>query len=143
MLKIIIGSLFILGCWPNQFIQEPIGESGNMFRVGAAEYDLCGGNWHTVEDCINNLRPEIDRRAKEACGKKPLRTFGCGHTSRDGSRKGRFVTCTIQCDQHVKRQIIEENKKPTKIDRDIVKKAKKCQKNGGVWINDICQLILD
>ena len=132
-------SLFLTSCWSPGYRANMMAD-GNTWDIAASDYSLCGGTWHSTDDCIKNLIPIIERRAIETCGQKPLRIYNCGHRRPNEARE---VACSVQCKEAPKFQIqepISPSNPPKSPSAETIKRAKVCQKKGGVWINDTCQI---
>ena len=114
---------------------------GNTWDVRAANPAMCSG-YTSVETCIQNLRPVIEAQARNVCGKEPTRISNCQFAyNAVGGVHG--LQCYAKCEE---RTTIEVQAPSTRsstrgVDPEIAAKAKRCQEKGGVWINDICQLL--
>lgn len=132
-------ALMLSACWSPGYRANMMAD-GNTWDVAASDYSLCGGSWHSTDDCFKNLMPLIERRSVETCGQKPVRIYNCGHRRPNEARE---VGCSVQCKEAPIVQI-QEPVSPAQQTRapnsEILKKAKVCQKKGGVWINDRCQI---
>ncbi len=119
------------------------GNTWNIIYGGAmASFSGCNGSFSSDETCIDSSIPHILQRAKELCSDFPTRVFACG---RIGSTNQ--VSCNIQCKKNPKQEVvISEDKVPARLpemqdkDAGAIKKAKRCQLKGGIWINDLCQI---
>lgn len=124
-------------------VSEHMLADGNTWSVKVNAIGKCNG-YSSNETCISGIKPLVETRATELCGKSPQRVFACGKSGDDGMVG---VRCNVQCDEAktVKVRGPAEGLDavqtvPKKLNQDVVKKAKRCQEKGGVWVNDSCQI---
>ena len=121
-------------------VRDRMLSDGNTWAIWVKDIGECNG-YSSADTCINNLESQVAARGSRICGKDPHRVYGCVKTSNPG------VECKVQCEPNVRREIVEpvqpEPRKNVGASKDVLKKAKKCQKKGGVWVNNSCQIILD
>jgi hypothetical protein len=114
---------------------------GNTWDMRAANPSKCAA-YNSVDTCIMNLRPVIEAQARNVCGKEPARISNCQFAQNAvGGLHG--LQCYVKCDERttIEVQAPAAQTSTRGIDPEVVAKAKRCQSKGGVWINDVCQLV--
>jgi hypothetical protein len=144
-LYIIFAFSLLFGCATTA--SEHMMADGNTWSLKINDLSECNG-FSSNNTCVSGIMPLIERRATELCGKAPQRIFACGKST-DGGIVG--VRCSVQCDDAATVRVkeskgsISPDNKPAleKLDQEVIKKAKRCQDKGGMWINDSCQIDID
>jgi hypothetical protein len=128
------------GCWTTAY-QTQMMPDGITWDIAHQNYDKCGGAWHSKDECIENLKPDVEAKAVEICGEVPFRFYNCGYRASGNSRK---VSCLVQCKQMQDiKTVAPDESKPKIVPKVLMEKAKKCQQRGGVWVNDSCQIPIE
>jgi len=108
---------------------------GNTWSVWVKDIGECNG-YSSAKTCVAGLIGEVKWRGTHLCGKTPHRIFGCGKTSGDPG-----IKCKVQCNSTVRRELVEPIQPvQQQLTSSIIKKAKRCQKKGGVWISNACHI---
>jgi hypothetical protein len=141
---LILTTIWLLGGCATSFYENMMAD-GNTWRVKVSDLGECNG-YSSVDKCISGLQPLVTKRGTELCGKKPERVFACSKNSAEGELVG--VACSVQCNDATTVRLksplepATTGDVPLKTDQEVVKKAKRCQEKGGVWLNNICQIDL-
>lgn len=126
VLKIFIGlSLFLTyGCITTGFHETKLKES--KWNIAYGDISLCSGI-SSNEECASNVKPILQVRAKELCTSKKIAQLTDCHKTQ---RKGLYAySCTLKC------RIF--NKVET------LSRENRCKSKGGVWKDELCQILLD
>ena len=115
----------VSGCARTKVDTKLLDRKYQVYEVSVQSFEECGGLWHGSESCIANLKPQVRGVASSLCGKSPESIHSCGERDSD---KGRQVFCVVEC-----------SKRPN-VDESVLKRAERCQKQGGIWINNRCEL---
>jgi len=120
-------ALALSGCARSKVQTQLIDRKYQVYEVAMQSFEECGGLWQGSETCVANLRPQIRGVAGSLCGKPPARIHSCA--TREAA-EGRQVYCVVEC-----------NQRPD-VDDNVLQRAERCQRQGGVWVNDRCELNL-
>ncbi len=143
-LKLVLAStlLILSGC--NISYRQAMLPDGNTWQINASEVGKCSG-FTSEESCVRRLRPRIEERARELCGREAFRIFGCEKLNRATSLVG--IGCKVACNAGQQIQILGDSPLTSSysesITKDTFEKAKKCQQKGGVWLNGGCQIEIE
>lgn len=131
----------LMGCITPGYRDE-MQPDGNTWKIAygttAGMFPGCRGGFSSDESCVEAALPHVLKRAEHVCSAKPYRIYACGR--RVGSVNE--VECIVQCKENPRQELIvpATTSSPQKVSEETVKKAKKCQSKGGVWVNDTCQI---
>lgn len=94
MAKWLVLLVCLSGCATTTYTEQMLPD-GDTWEVGVSGHAACTAE--PGRGCgAETLRPLLEARAKELCGKEPARMFACGVPA--GSRIG--LTCKVSCSAH-------------------------------------------
>jgi hypothetical protein len=142
----------LFGCAFSPTFRDELMSDGNTWRIQLQDFSGGCGGYTSSDDCMKALVPKITRMGQERCNRDPYRVFGCGVIDPSNIWGKKAVSCNVQCKESPKQdiEVVRDHESSTKSvvpsssgDENLLKKAKICQKKGGVWVNNMCVLDID
>ena len=120
-------TLILTSCAKTKVQTKVLDRKYQVYEVALKSFEDCGGLWQGSETCVANLRPQVRAVATSLCGKPPSKIHSC---STREAESGREVYCVVECSEL------------PNVNESVLIKAERCQQQGGVWVNDRCELKL-